>query len=193
MGRRAVRQHSAPRVGRPRLGTAARRRAGGGTAAYAAVPTAPEAVRTAYPSVRAAPETLAAGSRRPADRRPADRRPADRRPADRGSATVLLVAVIAAVLVVATAGVQLGAAMVTRHRATAAADLAALGAAVDAVYGETRACERATWVVERMGGALVSCRLDGWDALVEVTARPPEPLDRFGAATARARAGPAEG
>jgi secretion/DNA translocation related TadE-like protein len=115
-----------------------------------------------------------------------------RGPTDRGSAPVWAVAVITAVLMVATAGVQVGAAMITRHRATAAADLAALGAAVDAVFGEDRACERATWVTEAMGSALVSCRLDGWEALVEVTARPPEPLARFGTASARARAGPAE-
>ncbi|GDY30744.1 Rv3654c family TadE-like protein [Gandjariella thermophila] len=113
-------------------------------------------------------------------------------PGDRGSATVWVVAVIAAVLVVTTAGVYLGAAVVTRHRAAAAADLAALGAAVDGVSGESPACERAAWVAERMGTALVSCHLDGWDALVEVTSRPPEPLARFGTARARARAGPAE-
>ena len=83
-------------------------------------------------------------------------------------------------------------AVVTRHRAESAADLAALAAAGVAVAGEERACAQARWVTEQMGVELRSCRLSGWDALVEVTATPPGGLGVFGPAAARARAGPVE-
>ncbi|MDQ0378719.1 secretion/DNA translocation related TadE-like protein [Amycolatopsis thermophila] len=79
----------------------------------------------------------------------------------------------------------LGAAAVARHRASAAADLAALAAAGQAAAGTDAACGRAQWVVDRMGARMVSCRFDGWDALVEVTVSGP-----VGAASGRARAGP---
>jgi secretion/DNA translocation related TadE-like protein len=84
------------------------------------------------------------------------------------------------------------AAVVTRHRAESAADLAALAAAGTAVAGEERACAEARWVTEQMDVELRSCRLSGWNALVEVTAPPPAVLSLFGPAAARARAGPVE-
>jgi secretion/DNA translocation related TadE-like protein len=94
-----------------------------------------------------------------------------------------------AVLMVVTAGVLwFCAAVVTRHRAESAADLAALAAAVVAVQGEQRACAEARWVAERMDTVLRSCRLSGWDALVDVEAA----FEGFGSAAARARAGPVE-
>ncbi|MFC4854458.1 Rv3654c family TadE-like protein [Actinophytocola glycyrrhizae] len=105
---------------------------------------------------------------------------------DRGAATVWVVGGIAVLMVVMTAVLWFGAAVVARHRGEAAADLAALAAASVAVGGELQACEEARWVVERMDAVLRSCRLSGWDALVEVEVafRP------FGSAAARARAGP---
>jgi hypothetical protein len=39
---------------------------------------------------------------------------------------------------------------------------------------------------------LTSCRLAGWDALVEVRARPPDLLRGFGPVAAHARAGPVD-
>jgi secretion/DNA translocation related TadE-like protein len=83
-------------------------------------------------------------------------------------------------------------AVVTRHRAESAADLAALAAAATAVAGEDQACEEARWVTQQMDVDLRSCRLSGWDALVEVAAKPPAALSLFGPAAARARAGPVE-
>jgi secretion/DNA translocation related TadE-like protein len=83
-------------------------------------------------------------------------------------------------------------AVVTRHRAESAADLAALAAAGNAAAGEERACADARWVTEQMDVELLSCRLSGWDALVEVTAAAPAGLGIFGPAAARARAGPVE-
>jgi secretion/DNA translocation related TadE-like protein len=93
----------------------------------------------------------------------------------------------------ATVLLAIGAAVATRHRASGAADLAALAAADYAPDGEQAACGWARWVTDRMRVRLVSCRLDGWDALIETSADPPGPLARFGAAAAHAKAGPADG
>ena len=112
---------------------------------------------------------------------------------DAGAATIWMVAVIAAVLVFATGILAVGTATVTRHRAAGAADLAALAAADYAPDGEQAACGWARWVTDRMRVRLDRCQLDGWDALVQTSADPPGPLARFGAATAHARAGPADG
>ena len=126
----------------------------------------------------------------PAARDPADLGPGDRGSTDRGSATVWTAGAVAVVLVIAVAGMHLGGVLLARHRAESAADLAALAAAGRSVAGVQVACARASGLAERMTVELVSCRLEGWDALVEVRVRPGGPLARFGAATARARAGP---
>lgn len=111
---------------------------------------------------------------------------------DRGAATVWTVSGLALLMTVMAAVLWFGAAVVTRHRAESAADLAALAAAGGAVDGERLACAQARWVVEQMAAELRSCRLSGWDALVEVVAMPPGVLSHFGSADARARAGPAD-
>lgn len=110
---------------------------------------------------------------------------------DDGSATVWAAGAIAVVLVIAVGGLHLGGVLVARHRAEAAADLAALAAAGRSIAGERVACARARGVAQRMTVELVSCRLEGFDALVEVGARPGGPLGDAGSASARARAGPA--
>jgi secretion/DNA translocation related TadE-like protein len=127
------------------------------------------------------------------DRDDTDRSEADRDDTDRGSATIWTVAAIAALLLFAAGILAVGTATVTRHRAAGAADLAALAAADYAPDGEQAACGWARWVADRMRVQLISCQLDGWDALVRTGADPPGPLARFGAATAQARAGPADG
>jgi secretion/DNA translocation related TadE-like protein len=120
----------------------------------------------------------------------ADRRTDQRHSApDQGYATVWVAGGIAALTVVFAVALHLGAAVLARHRAAAAADLAALAAATNAVSGERMACERAQWVVERMEAHMLSCGLSGWDALVEVQAR----ATGLGVATAHARAGPVSG
>jgi secretion/DNA translocation related TadE-like protein len=110
---------------------------------------------------------------------------------ERGSATVMGVAAVLVVLVVFVGAVHFGAVVVTRHRVAAAADLAALAAAAHAVDGTDQACATARRVTDRMVVRLSACELDGWDAIVQVEAPPPGPLDRFGTARATARAGPA--
>lgn len=112
------------------------------------------------------------------------------RSSDRGSATLWAAGAVAALLALASMIVGVGVAAVTRHRAAGAADLAALAAAAHARSGEAWACARARWVTDQMRVQLHSCRLHGWEALVEVTASPPDLLLGFTTTTARARAGP---
>jgi secretion/DNA translocation related TadE-like protein len=115
-------------------------------------------------------------------------RPADG--PDSGVATIWTAMAVAALAGVAVLGCWLGAAVVARHRAETAADLGALAAASHAAEGPVRACERARWVADRMGVALLTCRWQRLDALVEVQA-PSFAFAGVPAPSARARAGPA--
>jgi len=110
---------------------------------------------------------------------------------DRGVATVWAAMVIAVLAGMAVFGLHLGEALVARHHAESAADLAALAAAAHVLPGEQYACSQGRRVTDRMRVDLVSCRIQGWDVLVDVTAQPPGWLGHLGAATAQARAGPA--
>lgn len=79
----------------------------------------------------------------------------------------------------------MGQAVVARHRAGAAADLAALAAADHALLGSADACRRAAEVAAAQGSEVVRCAVSG--EIADVTARA-----AFGpyAPTVRARAGP---
>jgi secretion/DNA translocation related TadE-like protein len=111
---------------------------------------------------------------------------------ERGSVTVVVVGVIAVLMALVVLGLQVGGAVLTRHRVAAAADLAAVAAAGQLVADGDRGCERARWIVERMAATMTACRIVGWEAYVEVTARPPGWAVLSGTANAHARAGPAE-
>jgi secretion/DNA translocation related TadE-like protein len=111
-------------------------------------------------------------------------------PSDRGSATIWGASGIAAILAITVAVVWITTAANTRHRAIAAADLAALAAATKAISGERTACDKASWVATHMDVTVTSCRLVKLDALIETAAMPPGVLVSFGPAEARARAGP---
>jgi secretion/DNA translocation related TadE-like protein len=110
---------------------------------------------------------------------------------DRGVATLWAAVAIAVLAAMAVFGLHLGEALVARHHAESAADLAALAAAAYVPAGEQYACDQARRVTDRMRVDLVSCRTCSWDALVDVAARPPGWLGALGVATAQARAGPA--
>jgi len=110
---------------------------------------------------------------------------------DRGVATAWAAVAITALVSIAVCGLQLGEALVSRHHAEAAADLAALAAAAHVLLGEQDACGQARRVTDRMRVTLVSCQTHDWDVLVDVAARPPGWLGAIGTATAQARAGPA--
>jgi secretion/DNA translocation related TadE-like protein len=86
-----------------------------------------------------------------------------------------------------------GSAVLGRHRAETAADLAALAGAARVLDGTSAACSAAAHVAVSNGGVLRSCRIGGEDIEVEVG----RPVDLVGMGTrtalARARAGPVEG
>jgi secretion/DNA translocation related TadE-like protein len=109
---------------------------------------------------------------------------------DAGVATVWAAAGIAVIIGVLVFGLQLAAAITARHRASAAADLAALAAAGHAVWGAQVACGRAGQVATAMSATVAACELDGWEARVEVRAELSFSLLIDDAAVGRARAGP---
>jgi secretion/DNA translocation related TadE-like protein len=123
---------------------------------------------------------------------PAGTNPAPRGATDSGIATVWAAIAVAALVAVLAAMLGLVAAVGGRHRAEAAADLAALAAAVQAVRGETVACGRAGQVATGTGGRLVLCRVRGGVAEVEVEVALRIALLGGVTARSRARAGPAD-
>ena len=113
---------------------------------------------------------------------------------ERGSGTVLAVAAIGVLLVLATAGLQLGAAATAAHRARAAADLSALAGAIALQEGVRAPCARAADAAVRNHAQVIACSLGvGESVSVRVstalsTSWPGVP-DR---AVASARAGPSD-
>jgi secretion/DNA translocation related TadE-like protein len=93
---------------------------------------------------------------------------------------------VVVLLWVTGAGAYLGSVVVARHRAQAAADLAALAAAGRLPAGATEACARATVVAREMRVGDARCAVDGLDVVVTVRV----PVAFAGAAGAAARAGP---
>lgn len=106
--------------------------------------------------------------------------------------TAFAVAMVVVLLTVTGGGACVGSAVVGRHRAQSAADLAALAAAGRRPAGAESTCALAELTVQQMAARLADCRLDGLD--VVVTVEVPVLLGQRGAAPARAvaRAGPAE-
>jgi secretion/DNA translocation related TadE-like protein len=111
---------------------------------------------------------------------------------DRGGATVLVLAIGLVTVLVAIASAAVGSAIVARHRAQTAADLAALAGALDSLDGVEVACARAREIAASNGGHLIACDLDGLDVVVTVEARPSGLAAMGGTARASARAGPVE-
>lgn len=109
-----------------------------------------------------------------------------RRYSDRGSATVWSVGAIGVLCAVFGVLLGLGQAVVVRHRAAGAADLAALAAADHWAEGTAAACARADRVARAQGSRLTWCVIVG-DVSDVTTASGGGP---FGAEV-RARAGPA--
>ncbi|GGZ80983.1 hypothetical protein GCM10010344_55080 [Streptomyces bluensis] len=105
---------------------------------------------------------------------------------DRGSATVWAVGAIAVLCVIFGALLAMGQAVVIRHRAAGAADLAALAAADHWTQGGDAACAMAERVARAQGTRLVRCAIEGETSDVRV-ASGKGPFS----AEARSRAGPA--
>ena len=105
---------------------------------------------------------------------------------DRGSATIYA-ALLAGLLTTLTgAALALGAAILARHRAGSAADLAALSAAVHAEAGQTP-CDWARRVAAAQRARLLRCACEGPVCLTAASIGTP-----WGAATVTSRAGPAD-
>lgn len=96
----------------------------------------------------------------------------------------------AALVAVTIGGAQVGAAVVARHRAQAAADLAALAAAASVAAGTTQACTRAGELARAMGTTAVACAVQDLDVIVTVETASGIGVFRTGPARAVARAGP---
>lgn len=111
---------------------------------------------------------------------------------DRGSASVLVVGVCLLALVLATGAGAVGSAVIARHQAQAAADLAALAAA-DVLLGRSPGppCVVAAAVASRNGAELDQCAVTGREVIVRAKVRPATTIAAVGDAAATARAGPA--
>lgn len=93
---------------------------------------------------------------------------------------------VAVLLCITAAGAYLGSVVVARHRAQAAADLAALAAAARLPSGAAAACARATAVAHEMRVDDTQCGVDGLDVVVTAQVA----VAFAGVARAAARAGP---
>lgn len=115
------------------------------------------------------------------------------RPSDaRGSATVVMLGVIASVLILTVSGLLLSSAVLASHRARTAADLAALAAADLLMHGQpaSSACESAAQVAVMNHGRLVECIASGTEVRLSVVV---VGVKGVGFASARSRAGPGPG
>ncbi|RCV53642.1 Rv3654c family TadE-like protein [Marinitenerispora sediminis] len=103
---------------------------------------------------------------------------------DRGSGVVWLLVLCVLLWFGTVAVVLVGGARAERHRAAAAADLAALAGAREAVHGGERACAAASAAAAANGAVLTECRLTG--LVIDVRTE-----TRGGRGRGAARAGPA--
>ncbi|MCM3895089.1 MULTISPECIES: Rv3654c family TadE-like protein [Gordonia] len=112
-----------------------------------------------------------------------------------GYATVAAAGAIAGIAALIVLVIYVGAATLARHRAQSAADLAALAAAADHVAARADPCATAKSLTaeQRPRAEVFECAVVGEDVVVGV--RVSVSLGALGvrAASARARAGPAEG
>jgi secretion/DNA translocation related TadE-like protein len=99
---------------------------------------------------------------------------------------------IAVLLAITVGFLYVGCAVVARHRAQSAADLAALAAAGQLSAGATAACTWADAIARQMHSTVARCDVEDLD--VTVATRATVMLGRFGigATSAVARAGPAD-
>ena len=95
---------------------------------------------------------------------------------------------IVIVVTIALVGVRVGSAVIARHRAQAAADLAALAAAARLPSGPAAACQAALDVTAAMGAELAGCAVEELDVVVGVVVDVGGWIG--GQAHASARAGP---
>ena len=102
---------------------------------------------------------------------------------ERGSATLVAVAAIGALLALTVGGFHIGSAVIARHRAQAAADLAALAAAARVPACVDTACGQASAIANAMKVVVAGCTVEELDVVVTINAAQ---------ARAAARAGPVD-
>ncbi len=99
---------------------------------------------------------------------------------------------MAVMLAITIGGVYVGSAVVARHRAQAAADLASLAAAARVAEGADAACAQASVVARTMHTAIAQCVVEELDVVITVEASFAPGRFGLGPARAAARAGPAD-
>lgn len=109
---------------------------------------------------------------------------------DGGSATVTACLALLALLALTVLVTHVGGVIAARHRAQAAADLAALAAAAELPEGTAAGCGAAESVGRRMKAVITRCEIAGWDVLIEVQEKVPVGPFRWRSIRAIARAGP---
>ncbi|MGI9163427.1 MAG: Rv3654c family TadE-like protein [Mycobacterium sp.] len=112
----------------------------------------------------------------------------DRTGDETGAATVLAATFIAILALVSIAGIWLGSAVIARHRAQSAADLAALAAAAGMPTGTAAACGQAAALARAMAARVLACTAEQLDVTVVVSVPVGAVFGRH--ARASARAGP---
>jgi secretion/DNA translocation related TadE-like protein len=110
--------------------------------------------------------------------------------ADRGAGSILVLGAVAVVLTAVSAVLTLAAGYEARHRAAAAADLAALAGAGHVRLGAEPACALARTVAAANGGVLQSCAVEGEQVIVTVAVAIVGPTRWLPDPVRRARAGP---
>lgn len=123
-----------------------------------------------------------------AKRSPHSNRVSDCAADETGAATVLAAMLIAALTSMVVGGFWLASAVIARHRAQTAADLAALSAAARLPAGPIAACAEADALGTAMGAGVLGCAIEDLD--VTVTIAVSAGLRFLGEAQASARAGP---
>jgi secretion/DNA translocation related TadE-like protein len=108
-----------------------------------------------------------------------------------GAGSVLVLCAVAVVLSIVLGVAVLASGYHARHRAAAAADLAALAAAGHVRSGESAACAVAGTIAKANGGVLRRCETEGWQVVVAVGARITGPAAWLPDPIREARAGPA--
>jgi secretion/DNA translocation related TadE-like protein len=99
---------------------------------------------------------------------------------------------MAVLLAITAGGVYVGSAVIARHRAQAAADLAALTAAQHLADGTGAACSQASALAHAMHTAVTRCAVEDLDVVVTIEASVPFGRLGVGSAHATARAGPVD-
>jgi secretion/DNA translocation related TadE-like protein len=102
----------------------------------------------------------------------------------------LAVAMMALILAVVGAAMVVGSAVIARHRAQSAADLAALAAAGRLADGQNTACGWAVSLADQMNARVTACAVESLDVVVTVEVDAALGRWGLGAARAAARAGP---